>query len=121
MKNKGILFTIDAIFAMVFIIVLMVIFTIPNLENSKDIEKIIINNRISDLLITCQILEINESLELEKNYLKLFQDKSGYIIINSERIEINIKEKVRNRQISQNIRYINSSNKQIYIEIGVYY
>jgi hypothetical protein len=120
-KNKGLLFTIDAILALLFIIILLIILSLPILENTKDVEKILINNRISDLLITSQLLEINEVLELEKNYLQLFGKKSGYITINSKKIEINSENKIKTRLISQNIRYINSSNKQIYIEIGVYY
>lgn len=89
-------------------------------NTDKDLEKIIITSRISDLLITSQLLEIDNLKDLEKNYNKLFENK-GYVKIDSKLKEINSKSKNENQLISQSIKYINSSNKVIYIEIGVYY
>ncbi|MDD4049506.1 MAG: hypothetical protein PHX47_00685 [Candidatus ainarchaeum sp.] len=115
--NKGILFTIDAIIALLFVGLMGLILQVPNIESA---EKILINNRISDLLITSQRLEIDSIDKLEENYIKIFDKKEGYIIINSDKKEIN-KNSNKYRIISQNIKYINSSNKEIYIEIGVKY
>ncbi len=120
MKNKGIIFTIDGIIALTFIALFSMILFVPTYDNTKEIEKILINNRISDLLITAQLLEIENSNILEQKFQLLLEDKSGFIIINNKKIEINNSHE-KTRLISQNIRYINSSNKEIYIEIGVYY
>jgi hypothetical protein len=89
-------------------------------NTNNDLEKIIITSKISDLLITSQILEIENLKELENNYNKMFENK-GYININSKIKEINTKTINEKQLISQSIKYINSSNKEIYIEIGVYY
>lgn len=120
MKNKGVLFTIDGLIALLFVSMLIIILNTPVVDNTKESEKILINNRISDLLITSQILEIENPCEIENNFKKLFENKKGYILLNNEKIEIN-KEYKKYRKISKNIKYINSSNKEIYIEIGVYY
>lgn len=121
MNNKGIVFTIDALLSLLFIALLSLVFFLGVLSNSKDIEKIIINNQISDLLITTQHLEIKDIQELKDNYLLLFKERKGYLIIDNQKIEINNKNNYKTRIISQNIKYINSSNEEIYIEVGVYY
>lgn len=120
MKNKGVFFTIDALIALMFIGLLGIILFIPIYDNTKEFEINLINNRISDLLITSQLLEINDIKKIEENYIKLFNKKPGYIILDTKKIEIN-KNKEHSRKISQNTRYFNSSNKEIYIEIGVYH
>jgi hypothetical protein len=104
------MFTIDAIIALLFVGIMGLILQVPNIESA---EKILINNRISDLLITSQKLEIDSIEQLEENYKLLFPTTEGYIEIN--------KKNNKYRIISQNIKYINSSNKEIYIEIGVKY
>jgi len=119
-KNKGIVFTIDALIAIMFVALLGIILFIPIGENTQEVEKTLINNKISDLLTTSQLLEIENLEELKENYIKLFENKKGYVKINTKKLEINKESKNRNL-ITQNIKYINSSNKEIYIEIGVYY
>lgn len=120
MKNKGVLFTIDGLLAIIFIAILIFIFSIGTSNNySKQIQTIENTQKISDLLITTQYLEITNILELEENYIKLFKNKKGYIIINNMEKKVGNTSKTQNL-ISQSIRYINSSNKEIYIEIGVY-
>lgn len=121
MKNKGIIFTLDALIGLFFVAILSLVFLL-NIENDfNTFEKIIITNQISDLLTTSQLLEIDNITDLEKNFIKLFENKNGYIIINSYKKEINHVNNKKQKIISQNIKYINSSNKEIYIEIGVYY
>jgi len=120
-KNRGLFFTIDGLFALIFISLLIFSFNMSTTTNTNnDLEKIIITSKISDLLITSQILEIENLKELENNYNKMFENK-GYININSKIKEINTKTINEKQLISQSIKYINSSNKEIYIEIGVYY
>lgn len=119
MKHKGVIFTIDAILALLFVILLSITLYFSISDNTKDIEKILINNRISDLLITAQHLEINNLQVLEKNYQNLFENYPGYIKINNNKKIINKNNKTN--LITQNIKYINSSNKEIYIEVGVYH
>jgi hypothetical protein len=118
-KNKGIVFTIDAVLALLFIILLSVTLHFQIYQNTKEVETILINNRISDLLITAQHLEINNIEILENNYKQLFENTPGYIKINNNKKVINKNNKTK--LITQNIKYINSSNKEIYIEVGVYY
>ena len=117
MNSRAIVFTIDALIALLFVGIMGLILHLPATE---PVDKILINNRISDLLITSQKLEINNISDIEQNYKSLLGEKPGYVIINSKRKEINNK-KYKTNIISQNIKYINSSNKEIYIEIGVYY
>lgn len=121
MKNKGIVFTLDALIALFFVAILSLVFFLNISYDFKSFEKIILTNQISDLLITSQLLEIEQINELEANYIKLFENKKGYLIINNQKKEINSKNSQKHKILSQNIRYINSSNKEIYIEIGVYY
>jgi hypothetical protein len=119
-NKKGILFTFDGLLALIFIAILIGVFS-TNLtaNNIKQLEKIQINQKISDLLITSQYLEIDDLYTLEKNYKKLFNKQPGYIKINNKIKNINAS--IKNQLITQSITYINSSNKEIYIEIGVYY
>lgn len=117
MNNKAIIFTIDALIALLFVGILGLVLQLPVTESP---DKILINNRISDLLITSQKLELNNIVDIEQNYKLLLGEKPGYIIINNKKKEIN-NNTYKTNIISQNIKYINSSNKEIYIEIGVYY
>jgi len=122
MKGKGIFFTIDGLFALMFIILLVFVFNNHTSINKpiKDLERIKITNKVSDLLLTSQILMIEDVMVLEKNYEKLIE-KNGYIIINNTEKQIILNNSKGKEVISQSIKYINGSNKVIYIEIGVYY
>jgi len=115
--NRGILFTIDGLIALMFIILSIVIFTTNTTDNT---EQYLITEKISDLLITSQKLEITSLNTLEENYNKLIP-KEGYIKINNKFKKINTNNSKDKKVISQAITYINSSNNEIYIEIGVYY
>ena len=119
MKNKGIVFTIDAILALLFISLLLLIGITSNKE-LDDFEKYQVNQIIGDLLITSQILGIENINEVEQNYTKLLGNREGYIKINNDQIRTGIKNKLKSELISQRITYINISNKEIYIEIGAY-
>lgn len=116
---KGIIFTIDGLLALTFIGLLLIVFQAQPIEN--DMEKYEINKLIGDLLITSQELSIDDAREVEKNYYKLFGGKKGYIIVNNNKIEINKDDDTKTQLISQRINYINISNHEIYIEVGVYY
>lgn len=118
--TKGIVFTIDAVIALLFVGLLGGVLFINNFDATKDIEKILINNQISDVLLSAQLLEIENINELESIFLKLFKTREGFITFNTQKKDVN-KKGLKTKVISQNIKYINASNKEIYIEVGVYY
>ncbi len=117
--QKGIIFTIDGLLALAFIGLLVIVLQAHDIENNM--EKHQINTLIGDILVTSQELSIDNLSELEANYRMLLGDKKGYIVINNNKVEINIDDFKKTKLISQRINYINISNYEIYIEIGVYY
>jgi len=117
--NKcGIIFTIDGALALIFISTLILI---SNNSNSwSQLNEYQANKMIGDVLITSQILEINNIYEIESNYKSLFGEKPGYIKLNNDIKKMGNANPLKSKLISQRITYINISNKEIYIEIGVY-
>ncbi len=118
-SRKGIIFTIDGLLALTFIGILIIV--LGSQANTNEIEKYQINKLIGDLLITSQEFSIDNTIDLEINYHKLFGEKKGYIIVNTNKIEINKEDDTKTKLITQRINYINISNYEIYIEVGVYY
>ena len=118
-SRKGIIFTIDGLLALTFIGILVIV--LGSQANTTEIEKYQTNKLIGDLLITSQELSIDNTFDLEINYHKLFGEKKGYIIVNKDKIEINKEDNTKTKLITQRINYINISNYEIYIEVGVYY
>jgi len=115
--NKGIFFTIDGLFALLFIGILIVSFN--GYKQTNNLDEIMISQKIGDLLISSQQLQITNMDILTKNYQKLI-NKDGYIKINNNTRYIGTRKYKYNSLISQDITYINSFNHKIYIEIGVY-
>ena len=115
--NKGIFFTIDGLFALLFIGILIISFS--GYQQQNNLDKLMISQKIGDLLITTQQLQIININTLAKNYEKLI-NKDGYIKINNQIKYIGSRKYKYNSLISQDITYINSFNYKIYIEIGVY-
>ncbi|MEI8364353.1 MAG: hypothetical protein WCF78_02765 [archaeon] len=118
-SRKGIIFTIDGLLALTFIGIFIIV--LGSQANTNEIEKYQINKLIGDLLITSQEFSIDNTIDLEINYHKLFGEKKGYIIVNTNKIEINKEDDTKTKLITQRINYINISNYEIYIEVGVYY
>jgi len=117
--KTGIIFTIDGLLALAFIgILILVMQGQTPTTNTTELET---NKLIGDLLVTSRELSINTINELETNYLKLFGNRKGYIIVNDSKIEINANDNTKTKLISQRINYINISNHKIHIEVGVYY
>lgn len=114
--NKGILFTIDGILALIFISLLVSI-NLSNTNNLEEINKLNDLEKLSDLLITSQILEIENINILEENFKKIFPNKNGIIKINNTTKNIGKCENLQT--ISQKVTYINKSNNKIYIEINI--
>jgi hypothetical protein len=125
--NKAFILIIDCMFALILIISLFFVLENNYLSsNSKDTEQIIeiiISQKINDLLVTSQKLKIDKIEVLQENYIKLFPKNKAYIKINNQKTEINnnLNNISKTKLISNSIRYIKSSNKEIYIEIGVFY
>lgn len=117
---KGQIFTIDGLFALVFCVLFLIIFTIDTQSNKKTNIELLKLQKINDLLITAQYLNIQEINALEKNYLILFPNTCGYVKINNNVKEINCTNSIKKTLLSNSIKYINNSNHKIYIEIGVY-
>jgi len=118
-SQKGIIFTIDGLLALTFIGILIIVLHGEPIEN--DMNKYQTNKLIGDLLITSQELSIDNVADLEINYHKLFGERRGYIQVNSNRIEVNREDLTKTKLMTQRINYINISNYEIYIEVGVYY
>jgi len=118
--SNGQIFTIDGVFALIFIASLILLSQdnhLKQLENNVDLLKI---QKINDLLLTSQYLKIDNITILENNYKLLFPNTSGYIKINNTKKEINSINTSKSKIISNSIKYINNSNNKIYIEVGVY-
>ncbi len=117
---KGQIFSIDGIFALLFCAFFILVFNLSDSqeqENNLDLIKI---QKINDLLITSQHLQIDNINILEQNFVSLFPNTCGYIKINHTQKEINCQNATKIKLLSNSIKYINNSNHNVYIEIGVY-
>lgn len=117
---RGQIFTIDALLALVFCSIFILVFSLAedkNLETNLNLLKM---QKINDLLITSQMLRIDNINVLEQNYLTLLPNTCGYIKINNARKEINCANCKKTNLLSNSIKYINNSKHIVYIEIGVY-
>lgn len=123
MKNKkGFVFSLDLILAITIFTLLIILFYFGEPENyDTDLILFDIALKTNDLLLTAQILEIDQIVVLKKNYQELFSNYDGYLKINNQITIINNTEYQKNNLFINSIKYINSSNNEIYIEIGIYY
>ena len=123
MKNKkGFVFSLDLILAITIFTLLIILFYFGENNNyEEDLILLDIALKTNDLLLTAQILEIDQIVVLKKNYQELFSNYDGYLKINNQIAIINNTEYQKNNLFINSIKYINSSNNEIYIEIGIYY
>ncbi|MDD3244638.1 MAG: hypothetical protein PHU47_00640 [Candidatus ainarchaeum sp.] len=123
MKNKnGFVFSLDLILAITIFTLLIILFYFGENKNyEEDLILLDITLKTNDLLLTAQILEIDQIVVLKKNYQELFSNYDGYLKINNQIAIINNTEYQKNNFFINSIKYINSSNNEIYIEIGIYY
>lgn len=123
MKNKkGFVFSLDLILAITIFTLLIILFYFGENNNyEEDLILLDIALKTNDLLLTAQILEIDQIVVLKKNYQELFSNYDGYLKINNQITIINNTEYQKNNLFINSIKYINSSNNEIYIEIGIYY
>ena len=123
MKNKkGFVFSLDLILAITIFTLLIILFYFGENKNyEEDLILLDITLKTNDLLLTAQILEIDQIVVLKKNYQELFSNYDGYLKINNQITIINNTEYQKNNLFINSIKYINSSNNEIYIEIGIYY
>ena len=122
-NSNGFLFSLDIIFALIlFALILMLFFPQNQTENYlNDLIEFDLALKTNDLLLTAQILEINKINVLKINYQKLFSNYNGYIKINDNTEIIKNTDLKKEDLFVNSIKYINSSNNYIYIEIGIYY
>ena len=123
MNDKGFFFSIDIIFAIIIFTLFLLLFyyPAPTEETLTDLLIFDISLKTNDLLLTSQILEIKESSVLKYNFQQLFSNYNGYIKINNKTEHIKNTDLKKENLFVNSIKYINSSNNYIYIEIGIYY
>jgi len=117
---RGQIFTIDALLALVFCSIFILVFSLAENKNLETNLNLLKMQKINDLLITSQMLRIDNINVLEQNYLLLLPNTCGYIKINNARKEINCANSKKTNLLSNSIKYINNSKHIVYIEIGVY-
>jgi len=121
-NKKGFVFSLDLILAITIFTLLIILFYFGENKNyEEDLILLDITLKTNDLLLTAQILEIDQIVVLKKNYQELFSNYDGYLKINNQITIINNTEYQKNNLFINSIKYINSSNNEIYIEIGIYY
>lgn len=123
MNKKGFFFSIDIIFAIIIFTLFLLLFyyPAPTEETLTDLLVFDLSLKTNDLLLTSQILEIKESSVLKYNFQQLFSNYNGYIKINNKTEHIKNTDLKKENLFVNSIKYINSSNNDIYIEIGIYY
>lgn len=123
MNDKGFFFSIDIIFAIIIFTLFLLLFYYPNTTEEKLTDLLIfdISLKTNDLLLTSQILEIKEINILRNNFQEIFSNYNGYIKINNKTEHIKNTDLKKENLFVNSIKYINSSNNDIYIEIGIYY
>ena len=123
MNKNGFFFSIDIIFAIIIFTLFLHLFyyPAPTEETLTDLLIFDISLKTNDLLLTSQILEIKESSVLKYNFQQLFSNYNGYIKINNKTEHIKNTDLKKENLFVNSIKYINSSNNDIYIEIGIYY
>lgn len=123
MNKNGFFFSIDIIFAIIIFTLFLLLFyyPAPTEETLTDLLVFDLSLKTNDLLLTSQILEIKESSVLKYNFQQLFSNYNGYIKINNKTEHIKNTDLKKENLFVNSIKYINSSNNDIYIEIGIYY
>lgn len=123
MNDKGFFFSIDIIFAIIIFTLFLLLFYYPDPteETLTDLLIFDISLKTNDLLLTSQILEIKEINILRNNFQEIFTNYDGYIKINNKTEHIKNTDLKKENLFVNSIKYINSSNNDIYIEIGIYY
>jgi hypothetical protein len=101
----------------------LLLFYYPSITEEKLTDLLVfdLSLKTNDLLLTSQILEIKESSILKYNFQQLFSNYNGYIKINNKTEQIKNTDLKKENLFVNSIKYINSSNNDIYIEIGIYY
>jgi hypothetical protein len=117
MTKKGFVFIMDVVIALIMSTLLINLITTNT--DYKNYERIMTSQQINDLLLTSQQLDLTEN-EVIENANKLFKNRKVEITINNKTTTINEKTKGFEK-ISNSIKYINSSNKEIYIEVIIFY
>jgi len=122
-NKNGFFFSIDIIFAIIIFTLFLLLFyyPAPTEETLTDLLVFDLSLKTNDLLLTSQILEIKESSVLKYNFQQLFSNYNGYIKINNKTEHIKNTDLKKENLFVNSIKYINSSNNDIYIEIGIYY
>ncbi len=123
MNKKGFFFSIDIIFSLIIFTLFLLLFYYPSITEEKLTDLLVfdLSLKTNDLLLTSQILEIKESSILKYNFQQLFSNYNGYIKINNKTEQIKNTDLKKENLFVNSIKYINSSNNDIYIEIGIYY
>lgn len=123
MNRNAFFFTTDIIFALIIFALFLLLFYYPSPtdETLTDLLVFDLSLKTNDLLLTSQILEINDITMLKRNYQQLFSNYNGYIKINNKIEYIKNTDLKKENLFVNSIKYINSSNNDIYIEIGIYY
>lgn len=98
MKNKkGFVFSLDLILAITIFTLLIILFYFGENNNyEEDLILFDIALKTNDLLLTAQILEIDQIVVLKKNYQELFSNYDGYLKINNQITIINNTEYQKN-------------------------
>ncbi len=117
MKDKGFFLIVDVMIALIMISLLLNL--TYDSHTYKEYERIIITQQINDLLLTSQQQSLTLK-EITENAKLLLPHRRIKIKHNQKITEIN-KNLRFTEKISNSIRYINSSNKEIYIEVIVFY
>jgi hypothetical protein len=122
-NKKGFFFSIDIIFSLIIFTLFLLLFYYPSITEEKLTDLLVfdLSLKTNDLLLTSQILEIKESSILKYNFQQLFSNYNGYIKINNKTEQIKNTDLKKENLFVNSIKYINSSNNDIYIEIGIYY
>jgi len=122
-NKNGFFFSIDIIFAIIIFTLFLLLFyyPAPTEETLTDLLIFDISLKTNDLLLTSQILEIKEINILRNNFQEIFTNYDGYIKINNKTEHIKNTDLKKENLFVNSIKYINSSNNDIYIEIGIYY
>ncbi len=111
---KGFTFTLEALISLM---LLVMIISIPIEENKNDLEKIYVLQKENDLIKVWIKTKNFDEKELEKDFKKMFPFQKGEIIINGKKTEI--KGKKGENEIKSNGFYYENELKKISVKVFI--
>lgn len=117
MKNKGIYFSLETTITLSLIIMVLIA---PVQKNSTDLEKLILTQKMHDLLLAWASEKNFSANEMKEDFEFAFGQKSAIIAAGEEKIEIRTQNKIFQEKIAETINVLDQNFEYKKISLTVF-